>query len=74
MFPSNCRHMRQDTCGDAQALCDSGQCAIVLLARKHLQAVLLRPLAPHVLWRLKAGAPVNARAPSQCRACQDVDA
>lgn len=67
-------HVSRLTCGYAQALCDSAQCAIVLLARKHLQAVLLRPLAPHVLWRSKAGAPINARAPSQCRACQDVDA
>ncbi len=61
------------TCGDTQALSNSGQRMIILLASKHIQTVLLRPLIPHMVRRRKACAPIDARTSSERGACQYVD-
>ncbi len=65
---------RPVTCGDTEPLCDCSQGAVVFLAGKYIQAVLLCPLLPHMVRSCKAGAPVDARAPAQCRSSKDVDA
>lgn len=62
------------TCSDTKPLGNSGQSAVILLAGKDLQAMLLCPFLPHMLRRCKAGAPVDARAASQCGSSQNINA
>ena len=65
---------RRFTCDDAQASADSAQGSGVALAGDRAQAVLLGPLAAHMVRGPEGSLPIHPGAPTQYLASQDAHA